>query len=79
MNLAVKKIEIIEWLAQLKDEQMIYKVEELRKQSIKNAYESRLKPMSSKTFKAMLDESENDYKTGHVISQEGIEKESEAW
>ncbi len=54
MNIAVKKVEIIEWLIQLNDEQLIAKVEKLKKQSIKEAYEPRLKPMSAKAYKAML-------------------------
>jgi hypothetical protein len=79
MNIAVRKVEIIEWQAQLKDEQLIDKVEKLKKQSIKMAYESRLKPLSAKAYKAMLEQAENDYQEGRVVSQESLEKESEAW
>ncbi len=79
MNIAVKKVEIIEWLIQLKDEQLIDKVEKLKKQSIKEAYESRIKPISSKAYKAMLEQAEDDYKQGRVISQERLERESETW
>lgn len=79
MNIAVKKVEIIEWLVQLKDEQLLDKVEKLKKQSIKEAYESRLRPMSAKAYKAMLEQAENDFKQGRVISQERLEKESETW
>jgi hypothetical protein len=79
MNIAVKKVEIIEWLIQLKDEQLISKVEKLKNQSIKEAYESGLKPMSARAYKAMLEQAEDDYKQGRVISQERLEKESETW
>jgi short subunit dehydrogenase-like uncharacterized protein len=79
MNIAVKKVEIIEWLAQLNDEQLINKVEKLKKQSIKVSYESRLKPMTAKAYKAMLEQAENDYKEGRVIGQERLEQESEVW
>jgi hypothetical protein len=72
-------VEIIEWLIQLKDEQLIFKVEQLKKQSIKEVYESRLKPMSAKAYKAMLEQAEDDYKQGRVISEERLEKESETW
>lgn len=72
-------MEIIEWLAQLKDEQLIDKVEKLIKQSIKEAYEPRLRPMSAKGYKAMLERAEEEYKQGRVISQERLEKESETW
>ena len=79
MNIAVRKVEIIEWLAQLNDEQLINKVEKLKKLSIKMSYESRLKPMTAKAYKAMLELAENNYKEGRVISQERLEQESEAW
>lgn len=79
MNLAVKKVEIIEWLVQLKDEQLINKVEKLKRHSIKMSYESRLKPMSARAYKAMMEQAESDYKEGRVISQDRLEQESEAW
>lgn len=79
MNIAAKKVEIIEWLVQLQDEQMISEVEKLKNQSIKEMYEARLKPMSANAYKLMLEEAEEDYKKGHVIDQSRLEKESESW
>ena len=79
MNLAVKKVELIEWLTQIQDSTVIKKVEGLKKQSIKKSYEASLKPMTQKAYKAMLDRSEEDYKNGRVISQKSLEKESENW
>ncbi len=79
MNIAVKKVEIIEWLVQLKDESLIKKIEKLKNQSIKESYEASLKPMSPSAYKAMLNEAEEDYKKGKVIGQEALEKEAEDW
>ena len=79
MDMAVKKVELIEWLVRVKDKSMIKKVESLKNQSIKESYEAKLKPMSSKAYKAMLETSEKDYKQGRVISQKALEKESENW
>jgi hypothetical protein len=79
MDLAVKKIELIEWLTKVQDKTMIKKVENLKNQSIKSSYEAKLKPMSSKAYKAMLEKSEEDYKQGRIISQKTLEKESENW
>ena len=79
MDIAVKKIEIIEWLTKVQDKTMIKKVETLKNQSIKSSYESKLKPLSSKAYKAMLEKSEEDYKQGRVISQKALEKESGNW
>jgi len=79
MDLAVKKVELIEWLTKVNDKSMIKKVESLKNQSIKESYEAKLKPMSSKAYKTMLKTSEKDYKQGRVINQKALEKESENW
>ena len=76
MDIAVKKIELIEWLAGIQDKAVIKKIESLKNQSIKESYEAKLKPMSSKAYKAMLEKSEGDYKHGKVIRQKTLEK---AW
>jgi hypothetical protein len=79
MDIAVKKIELIEWLTKVQDKTMIKKIESLKNQAIKNSYETKLKPMSSKAYKAMLEKSEEDYKQGRLINQKTLEKESEGW
>lgn len=79
MDLAVKKVELIEWLTRVQDKTVIKKMESLKNQSIKESYEAKLKPMSSKAYKTMLDKSEDDYKRGKVISQKALEKEAENW
>jgi hypothetical protein len=79
MDIAIKKVELIEWLAKLQDKKVIKKVESLKNQSIKSSYEAKLKPMSSKAYKAMLEKSEEDYRQGRVIGQAALEKESEGW
>lgn len=79
MDLAVKKVEIIEWLVQLTDEEVIGKVEKLKKNSIKESYESKLKPMKAKEYKKLLAQAEEDFKNGNVTRQEEVEKESENW
>lgn len=79
MDIAEKKIEIIEWLAQISDKKVIDKVEKIKNQSIKEIYESNLKPMSAKAFKSMLERSQRDFLKGRVISQDRLERESDAW
>ncbi len=79
MDIAVKKIELIEWLAKVQDKTVIKKIEILKNQSIKEAYEGKLKPMSSKAYKALLEKSEEEYKQGKTINQKALEKESENW
>lgn len=79
MDIAVKKVELIEWLAKVQDKSVLKKVEHLKTESIKDTYEKKLKPMSSKAYKAMLEASMEDYRKGRVISQKDLEKESENW
>jgi hypothetical protein len=42
MDIAVKKVELIEWLARLQDEKLIQRIETLKKSSIKELYEKRM-------------------------------------
>lgn len=72
MDIAVKKVELIEWLARLQDEKLIERIETLRKGSIKEMYEQRM-PKTSKHLLAKLDQSEKDVAEGKVHSQEDVE------
>jgi len=79
VDLAFKKIELIEWLAKVHDKAVIMQIETLKNRSIKESYEAKLKPMSSKTYKAILDKSEAEYKLGLVTDQETFINESSEW
>ncbi|CAN5387211.1 hypothetical protein BH09BAC3_BH09BAC3_14440 [soil metagenome] len=72
MDIAVKKIELIEWLARLQDESLIQKIEVLRKGSVKDTYEQRI-PKTMEDLQAKLDRSEQDIQAGKVHSQEEVE------
>ncbi len=79
MDIAVKKIELIEWLTKVNDKATIKKVEDLKNQSIKDSYEAKLRPMGSKAYKAILEKSEDDFKQGKILTQKAMERESENW
>lgn len=79
MNIAIKKIELIEWLVSIEDQTLLEEVEILKKKAIAEAYEGRMKPMASPQYKSLLDQAEEEYKTGRVTLQENLEKESENW
>jgi hypothetical protein len=72
MDIAVKKIELIEWLARLQDESLIQKIEVLRRGSIKGIYDQRI-PKTMQDVQEKLDRSEQDIKDGKVHSQEEVE------
>ena len=79
MDIAVKKVELIEWLARLQDRSLLEKVDSLKKKAVIEAYEAKMKPMTSAEYKSILDQAEEDLKNGRVTSQEDLEKESSSW
>lgn len=68
MELAVKKIELINWLTR-QDEAMVQKIDALRKSSMEPAYLAR---MGGK-LESKLNRSEADIKNGRNQSQEEVE------
>jgi hypothetical protein len=72
MDIALKKIELIEWLARLQDESLIQKIEVLRKGSLKDIYEDRM-PKTMEGLQQKLDRSEQDIQAGKIHSQEEVE------
>lgn len=72
MDIAVKKVELIEWLARLQDEKLIQRIESLRKGSVKELYEQRM-PTTMEELEAKLVRAEMDVSEGKVHSQEEVE------
>jgi hypothetical protein len=72
MDIAVKKIELIEWLARLQDEKLIQRIETLKKGLIKELYEQRM-PKSVEELETKLNRSEEAISAGRVHSQEEVE------
>ncbi|AKP51257.1 hypothetical protein [Cyclobacterium amurskyense] len=68
MHLAVKKIELINWLT-TQDETMIKKVDALRRSSIESAYRARM----GEDLESKLTRSKADRKSGKTHSQEDVE------
>lgn len=72
MDIAVKKVELIEWLARLQDESLIQRIEALKKGSAKDAYELRI-PKTQEDLEKKLERSKQDIDAGRVLSQEEVE------
>lgn len=72
MDIAIKKIELIEWVARLQDESLIQKIEALRKGSAKYTYEQRV-PTTAQDVQAKLDRAEQDLDAGRVYPHEEVE------
>jgi hypothetical protein len=79
MDISGKKVEIIEWVATLQDKSLLKKIEQLKKEAIKEAYEAKLKPMTKAQLKARAEESNKAIKAGRTTSIEDLQKESDNW
>ena len=72
MDIAVKKVELIEWLVRLQDEKLIQQIDSLKKGSVNDMYEQRM-PKTIGELQAKLDQSEKDISLGRVHSQKEVE------
>lgn len=68
MNIALKKIRLIEWLTRVEDEELIRIIENVRKNSVNDTYEKRI-PTSLEEIERKLDRAEDDIESGHIYSQ----------
>jgi len=78
MDIQVKKLELIEWIAQISDIHIISKMDKIRKTYLTMSNEN-IKPMTVKEFYASIERAEEDIKSGRIYTQEEVEKESENW
>jgi hypothetical protein len=78
MDIQLKKLELIEWIAQMTDAKIISRMDKIRRTYL-TMTEGKVKPMSLDEFYASIEKAEKDLKEGKVFSQEEAEKESENW
>lgn len=74
MNTAEKKLDLIRWLAELNDSEVLEQLDKIKKRSLVERYQKTLQPMSSEELRESLAESEEDYLNGRIISQEELER-----
>lgn len=85
MDLQAEKLHLIEWLAQLKDEEIIHRIKALRAKAQKGdkgkvvAYAADGSPLTLKAYNERLKKAEEDIRAGRVTSQEDLEKEAKGW
>jgi hypothetical protein len=73
MNIAVRKVELIEWLARVQDEKLIQRIETLRRGSVKELYDKQM-PNTIEELQAKLERAERNLQDGKVHSQEEVER-----
>ncbi len=79
MNIQIEINTIKKELEEIQDESLIQTIKSILKFARKKNYESRLKPMTTKEYRASAVASEKDIKAGRVKDIETIEKESDNW
>jgi len=72
MDIALKKVELIEWLVKLQDEKIIQRIETIKKGSAQGIYEQQM-PKTREEIQARLDQAEKDIIAGNVHTQEEVE------
>jgi len=76
MNTQARKLNLIEHLILLQDEQILEKMEGFFKSSRQTKKAAAKSPMSLEAFYSRIEASEKAIKEGKVISQEDLEKEA---
>ncbi len=74
MTIAEKKIDLISWLTNLHDEDILEQLEGIRKRAVLEKYQKSLSPMSMEEFENSVAEAEEDFKVGKMISQDELKK-----
>jgi hypothetical protein len=77
MNNAIIKEELIEWLKGVDDDDVLEKIAHLKKWNLQ--FKSKLSPMSPESYKAILDQAEQEFFDRNIISQEDLENEIKNW
>jgi hypothetical protein len=78
MTIAEKKIDLISWLSNLQDEEILDQLESIRKKSVLGYYQNSLSPMTMEELENRVAEAEEDFKAGRIISQEELKKRIKA-
>lgn len=76
MDLQTRKLNIITGLAQLQDESLFEKIENL---SFKNDKNTKFNPFAVNEFISRIEKSEDNFLNGKFKTQEELEKISENW
>jgi len=78
MDLLTRKLNAIEYIAGLQDENIFNSIElAIFENKVRN--QRNLKPFTKKQLISRAEESTKDYQAGNFITQEFLEKESKSW
>ena len=72
MNVQSEKLQLIEWIVQLQDLNILQRIKEVKQDAEVAAYEASLKPISVDELVARAEESNRAIEAGEVIDVEDI-------
>ena len=79
MNLQAHKLSLIGALLDVDDAKMLSRVETFLKAEIAAKREKEIVPMTMEEYHDMIDEAEEDFRAGRVVSHEEMGKRIAAW
>jgi chemotaxis protein CheY-P-specific phosphatase CheC len=79
MDLQTRKLNIIQELLQVGNEEVVTKLEKVLKTERKIQLEKSLSPMSEEEFNRIIDNSESDIKNGRITAARDLKKDIASW
>ena len=79
MDLQTRKLNLIQELLQVGNEEIVAKLEKILKAERKTQFEKSLNPMSEEEFNRTIDNSESDIKNGRMITARALKKNVASW
>jgi hypothetical protein len=79
MDIATRKVNFIQEFLQLKDEDLIAKMEKLLQTKTIKTRSNNHKPMSVEEFNKMIDKAEDDFANGREITSKELLERIETW
>lgn len=79
MNISSRKLNLVQEFLRVSDEQLISKIEDLLLAEKKKKISQKLSPLTLEEFNSIIDQSENDIKTGNVAESKAVYKKISKW
>ena len=79
MNLEARKISFVQEFLRLQNEEIVSGLEKLLHKRKSELSEKEMKPMSIEQFNSDISQSENDFKSGRIISATDLKAKVKKW
>lgn len=79
MNLETRKISFVQEFLRLQNEEIVIVLEKLLHKHKTELIDNEMKPMTIEQFNSNIDQSEEDFKNGRIISASDLKAKVEKW